>query len=94
MSKLVSVKSRPFIVDRCEEHIAEGLRSTLKGASEFPVLWSAYDVRGRTWHLAKGHPNAPSQVVVWYPNGEMWSSYASTLEKALDGAASDAYLHI
>ena len=43
------------------------------------------------WVCASGHLDAPRQFVIWYPNGEMWSSYGKSIkdafEKAFDRAA-------
>jgi hypothetical protein len=43
------------------------------------------------WVCASGHAKAPRQFVIWYPNGEMWSSYGKSIkdafEKAFDRAA-------
>lgn len=46
---------------------------------------------GQNWWMAKGHKNAPKQIVVWYPNGKMWLSYGITLKSALEGAIADAW---
>lgn len=47
----------------------------------------------RPYYLGRGHKDGPGQIVVWFPNGNMWSSYGSTLNEAIELATADAYLY-
>lgn len=43
-------------------------------------------------YLAKGNEAAPNQIVAWYPNTKsFWSSFGTTIEKAIEGAFADAF---
>lgn len=68
-------------------------RLTLSGQEEFTDFWEVTLI-GKTWYVAKGHKQAPRQYVVWYPNGQMWSSYGTSIEGAMNGAIEDAFLYI
>jgi hypothetical protein len=43
------------------------------------------------FYLGKGHPETPKQVVAWYPNGQMWSSFGDNLKGAIEGAQEDGW---
>lgn len=44
------------------------------------------------FYLAKGHDEAPAQIHVWYKNKNMWSSYGTNFQTAIDGAQRDGWL--
>lgn len=45
-------------------------------------------------YLAKGNPDAPNQVVAWYPATKaFWSSFGLNLESAINGAITDGWMY-
>lgn len=44
------------------------------------------------FYLAKGHPDAPKQICVWYRNKKMWHSFGNNFEEAINGAQRDGWL--
>lgn len=49
---------------------------------------------GKVGWMAKGHKQAPSQIVVWYPNKQMFSGFGNTYKEALELATARAWAYI
>ena len=43
------------------------------------------------FYVANGYWEAPREVHVWYPNGQMWSSFDRTIKRAIEGAQRDGW---
>jgi len=73
--------------------LEEALKANCEMAENYPTLISI-TIAGRTWFSGRGHRDAPNEVVVWYPNGQLFSGYGETYAKAVDSAMSSAWRHI
>jgi len=89
MPKTISMRGLPASVERVA-HAPQDCQY----ADEYDTWWKVTDYRGREWHMGRGHPQGKSQIVVWYPNGRMWTSYANNMFNALEGAINDAWFYI
>lgn len=65
----------------------------LERVDKFEKFWMI-ELYGKTWWAGRGHPDAPKQVVVWYPNHRMNLGYGLSVRAALNGAISDAWKYI
>ena len=45
------------------------------------------------FYLGKGHPEAPREIVAWYPNGEMWASFGTNIPDAIEGAQRNGWMY-
>ncbi|RPH72680.1 MAG: hypothetical protein EHM78_01915 [Myxococcaceae bacterium] len=63
------------------------------GIDEF-VGFRVATLHGKQWLMARGHKDGPDQIVVWYPNGRMWSGYGLSQKEALKGAMENAWRYL
>lgn len=59
-----------------------------------------YEVRNwdkdgvRFFWMAKGNPQAPGQIVVWFAkSGAFWAGFGKTMEAAINGAQADGWMY-
>ena len=65
----------------------------LEGYNKFYKVMLCFNER-IILYLAKGYEDAPREVVVFYLNGKMWSSYGKNFAEAIKGANEDALYYI
>jgi len=61
--------------------------------AEFWVVKNWGDDGVTFMYLGRGNPAAPKQIVAWYRNGKMWSSFGTTLQATIEGAQKDGWLY-
>lgn len=59
----------------------------------FYVARNGDESGGVLFYLAKGHPQRPHQIVVWYRSGTFWRGYGRTIQEAIDHAQRDGWLY-
>lgn len=71
-----------------------------EGAENVDKYTTFYEVRnwnetGKVFfYLAKGHAEAPNQIVGWYAkHASFWASYGKTLELAIAGLQADGWMY-
>lgn len=53
-----------------------------------------WDENGPTFfYLAKGHKEAPGQIVGWYSKGSFYSGYGSNVEEIIDRMQKDGWMY-
>lgn len=95
MKKIVASKTGHslFVKSLTRAELPKGLYA----ADEYKTFYVVknFDDRGVVFmYLARGHKDAPGQIVAWYAKSkQMWSSYGKNIEAAIAGAQEDAWLY-
>lgn len=55
---------------------------------------SAFRINLKNLPVAAGNKQASSQIVAWYPNGQMFSGFGFSCRQALEKAAASAWAYI
>ena len=82
-----------FYVSKCDR---ADLPKTEFGANEYDEFWRVrlWDDEGRdVFYLGRGHNLGPREVVGWYRNGKMHSSFENTLKAAVAMMVKDGFLY-
>lgn len=95
MKKMVASKTGHslFVKSVSREELPKGLYAA-ENYKTFYVVKN-FDDNGVTFmYLAKGHKDAPGQVVAWYAKSKaFWSSFGKSIESAIAGAQEDAWMY-
>ena len=93
---LMSSTGHTMHVQLIDKADALSRKPELKNAEQFSHFWEIrnWDGTGHLFmYLGRGNALAPTQIVAWYPNGQMWSSFGKTQLEAINGAITDGWKH-
>lgn len=92
MKKYIQTKHHNLLVmSISQSELPAGLDSSDKYKTFYAVR-NGFENGHIFLYLAKGNPDAPGEIVAWYPNTKsMWSGYGTSIERAVAGAFEDAF---
>lgn len=94
MKKIRTASGHELTVTSVEGALERASVPALANKDNYPTLYRVWLAGRVVMYLGKGYGEAPREIVAWYPNGRMWSSFGDSLKSTVEGAMKDAWLYI